>query len=212
MSFVRAEPLYIAEAEDDLRAFAEWLASHATFTEQDVVAFMKERKHLFTLFCATAGGYIPDRLRHEMELHGLFRADLVGGNTSQGRYTFIEFESGRPNSLFKSTRPNQNLADWSNELHHALGQVSDWEWARQQNFSSNTFEHIFGRREINVTYLVICGRRDRLDKLSTERLAWRSNNTLFGGHKTLIWTFDDALEFALEFVESQKLAAQLQRD
>jgi Domain of unknown function (DUF4263) len=134
---------------------------------------------------------MPDCYKHELSLQGVFRADLVVGCTSAKHFVLVEFEGGTRNSIFSQRRRTAQLRDWSSEIQHAFSQVSDWTWAKNDNQHSDVYRNIFGLDHFDETYLVICGRKNFLDRTEQSRFHWRSTKTMVASCHIRFWTYDD---------------------
>lgn len=82
---------------------------------------LKEREHVLPFFGNSLdlaflfSHYIPaiinaDRIATEFQIYGDFKADLIVGDSSQGKYLLVEFENGSANSVFKSNK--KAIPDW----------------------------------------------------------------------------------------------------
>lgn len=181
------------DAESESASFRAWLNAHAEFGEAEVVAELRRCPNLCLLIHHVLGRGMPDRLRWEVAIAGVFRADLVTGSSTSAEFVLVEFEDGRHDSLFKARRRDSaRLRPWSPRLEHAMGQVADWSWAKSQR--SVLYETAFGARRPTESYLIVCGRRDPgMDEATLDRLDWRCNKTQIASCGVRVWTYDDLM-------------------
>jgi hypothetical protein len=105
-------------AETDLDALESLLTARGELSErEDILPFMRSHPHL----CALIGSYnrranIYDRLGLEVPLFGQFTADLISGDHAARAYTLVEFEDGRPNSVF--VQRARQRTKWSPRCEH----------------------------------------------------------------------------------------------
>src|SRR5712671_2866867 len=93
--------LDFAQAERELAEFREFMRKNNFFSEKDVVAELKKRPHLSCLIGSMIAG-VPraDLYKFEFQIQGVFKADLVVGNTQSKRFMLVEFEGGLATSIF----------------------------------------------------------------------------------------------------------------
>jgi hypothetical protein len=187
--------LDLQAAEREFGQFKVWLDANRRFSETAVVKELKALPHLSSLI-----GYLkeglgrPNVYKYEFEIQGVFRADLVVGNSITGKFVLVEFEGGEDNSIFGPSSTNQ-MRDWSRQLHHGFGQIVDWSWAKNDNQHTQVFKNAFGSEITSELYVLICGRRDSMSPVEVNRLQWRSDKTIIGGAKVLCMTYDDLVLF-----------------
>ena len=183
--------LDFAQADKELDEYRSWLDSNAEFSETRVVEYLKARRDLCLLIQLAAGKGRPNRYKHEFNLQGAFRADLVVGSTISRHFVLVEFEGGTSSSIFNQKRGTTQLRDWGNEIQHAFSQVSDWTWAKNDNQHSDLYRNTFGLDHFSETYLVVCGRAAFLNRTERARLHWRSEKTMIASCPIRFWTYDD---------------------
>ena len=120
-SVLICQELNYLQAESELKSFKDWIADNPRFGERAVVRELKRCPNLCLLmsFLGTRGK--PDRFKHEFEIDGVFRADLVVGSSRTRHFTFVEFEGGEDNSLFGPGSTNQ-MRNW--------GRKSSMHWGK----------------------------------------------------------------------------------
>ena len=133
-------------------------------------------------------------LKRELELWGDFVCDLAVGNVRDAAFVLVEFEDARKTSLF---RPKQNRRNsfWGQSAEQAVSQVSDWLFRVNSESASDQMERDFGNRRIAFMGLIVVGRSRDVSAYDRVRLNWRSQNTIIGGSKLSIITYDDMLEW-----------------
>ena len=93
-----------AKCRLEITELGNLLASQSDLSEiGDIQPFFKSREHL----AAFMGTYAPEigpatEIVFEYPIYGNFRADLIVGNKSAGAFLFVEFEDGRPDSIFRT--------------------------------------------------------------------------------------------------------------
>ncbi len=188
---------------DPVQARKEWheyktlLASKAELKERDdILPFFKQRHHLSLLI----GSYLPstvklDRFLHEFDIFGDFRADLIVGDFSARRYLLIEFEDGKPDSIFK--RIQRTTSDWSPRLEKAYSQLTDWLWKLNDMRNTSKFEAIFGLGSSHYAEfqcVIVIGKNINLTDEEQQRLRWREKHTVINSNKFQIVSFDELLK------------------
>jgi hypothetical protein len=88
---------------------------------------------------------------------GDFAADLVLGNRETGVFAVIEFEDGKPDSIF--TRPRKKATtEWSRRFEHGFSQLVDWFAALDDFKKTDRFAKDFGHGHVTFIALLILGR------------------------------------------------------
>lgn len=176
---------------EDVTAFEHLLATAAGLSERDeILPFFRTHADLAALL----GTYHPnitayDRLGVEVQLFGEFVADVVVGDSSSNAVCLIEFEDGRPNSMFV---PRQRRAtEWAPRFEHGFSQIVDWLWLLDDQEASVLFEDQFGPRPLDVTTLLVAGRDSGVSPIDRRRLQWRRTNVVVNSHHIYCCTFDD---------------------
>ncbi len=169
---------------DPVVARAQWndfstlLTTKVTLSEQkDVLPFFKSRKDLSLLIC----NYFPnikkpDCFAHEFEIYGDFVADLIVGDSASRHYLLVEFESGEPNSVFK-TKGKKATPDWAARFESAHSQLADWLWKLEDMRSTADFQNTFGGRRATFQALIVIGKGMQLSDQEVDRLKWRTTRT-----------------------------------
>lgn len=180
-------------AEVEFEELHAWFLGRTEFLEREFVAELKKYRHLSLMTSLLGEARHPDHFKHEFEIQGVFRADLVAGNSKARSYTFIEFEGGEENSLFGPRSTNQ-MRHWGAQLQNGIGQIIDWSWALNDAQSSSVFENNIGARHFKKTFVLVCGLNRYLDRAEESRLAWLNNSLLLSGSRALFMTYDDLMD------------------
>ena len=159
--------------------FAGLLTSKSTLSERkDVLPFFKTRHDLSLLICS----YFPkirtlDCFAHEYEIYGDFVADLVVGDSSQHRYLLVEFEDGKPDSVFKQ-KGKKATPDWASRFEGAYSQLVDWLWKLEDMRSTADFANAFASHRATFQGLIVIGKGMTLLPQEQDRLKWRLDRTM----------------------------------
>jgi antiviral defense system Shedu protein SduA len=195
VSLFRSIDLDISRAADEFIEFKKFLQDNATFSERQVVNELKKRLHLSCLMGSLIAGVPRSNVyKFEFQIQGVFRADLVVGNSLQKRFVLVEFESGRTNSLFGPTRTNQ-MRDWSRQFERGFGQLVDWAWAKHDAGNTQIFRNAFGCDDMSTASLLVCGRDTLMDATEQKRFFWRCHNIGLAGTSATCLTYDGLLVF-----------------
>lgn len=193
MSLLQPLTWSLSAAETEFNAFKAWLATQTFLGETQIVDEIKTRPHMCGLLAATTGFSAPNQIKFELILKGLFRTDLVIGNSDTRQFALIEFEDAREDSVFKansSTKKTQ-YRPWSPRLEHGFGQVLDWAWVRNDHPSDTVLTSAFGGPITASAYLVIIGRDDSLqDDMERRRFRHRTDAVRIEGVPTQVFTYD----------------------
>jgi Domain of unknown function (DUF4263) len=178
-------------ARVDLDALEALLAAREALSERDdILPFLRAHPHL----CALIGSYnrrtnVYDRLGLEVPLFGQFTADLVSGDGGARAYTLVEFEDGRPGSMF--ARRARQRTEWSPRCEHGLSQLTDWLWLLDDQAHTQVFEELFGARPITATVALVIGRDSGLAPADRRRLEWRRDHVVINSQHLYCCTFDE---------------------
>ncbi len=198
--------------ETELAALEVLLASKAELSEaDDIRPLFKASRHLSAFLGTYASDIGPaTELAHEFPFFGDYRADLVVGSKSAGHFCVIEFEDGRPDSIFKK-QPTRANPEWSARFEHGFSQLADWFFSLDDYKKSYGFSKTFGHGHVSFTGLLIIGRTAGLDEMKRTRLRWRSNKVLVDSNAIVCVTFDDVCETFRRRYALYKAAAPLER-
>jgi len=167
------------------------LKQHPVLDEnKDVLPFFKVRRDLSMLIAK----YIPrtasaDVLAHEYPLYGDFKADLVVGDSSTHNYLLVEFEDGRPDSIFKK-KAGKATPDWAPRFECAFSQLVDWLWMLDDMRSTQGFTTDFGDRRAKFHGLIVIGKGMSLDSQEKSRLRWREDKVMVDSSGVSIVSFE----------------------
>jgi hypothetical protein len=180
-------------AQADLDALESLLTARGELSErEDILPFMRSRPHL----CALIGSYnrranVYDRLGLEVPLFGQFTADLISGDHAARAYTLVEFEDGRPNSVF--VQRARQRTEWSPRCEHGLSQLTDWLWLLDDQAHTQIFEEVFGARPVTATVVLVIGRDSGLTAADRRRLEWRRDHVVINSQHLYCCTFEELL-------------------
>lgn len=195
MSLFAPIRLDVRAAEQEFGEFKSWIAANNRFSETAVIKELKDRRHLSCLIGYLESGIgKPNVYKYEFAIQGVFRADLVVGNSDLRKFVLVEFEGAEENSIFGPNKTNQ-MRDWSKQLQRGFSQIVDWSWAKNDNQHTEVFKNAFGCERMTELYVLVCGRANSMDRAETSRLQWRSDKTIIGGAKVLCMTYDDLVSF-----------------
>jgi len=171
--------------------FSNLLSSNIVLDEaKDILPFFKKHHNLSMLISS----YFPDIrsadvIAHEYPIYGDFKADLIIGDSSAKRYLLIEFEDGRPDSIFKKKK-GKTTPEWSGRFERAFSQIVDWIWKLEDMRSTANFSNVFGNRTAKFHGLIIIGKDMKLSAEEESRLNWRTDRVFVDSHKVSCVSFD----------------------
>jgi hypothetical protein len=179
----------------DVDAFRAFLAGKPRAERADFLPFFAGRQQL----CAFLATFNPavrqaDHVAHEFPLWGDFVCDVVTGSRLDGAFVFVEFEDASETSLFRAVA-GRKVSRWGARVEGGLSQVTDWLFRLDGARNTSEMEREFGNRHVRPVGLVVAGRRSELTSYDYARLKWRSENTVIGGSKIVIMTYDDLLDW-----------------
>jgi len=182
-----------AACQVDLDAFARLLSENPELSERDdILPFFKAHPHLAALLGSyNLAATTFDRLAVEVRLSNAFVADVVAGDWSRRAYSFVEFEDGKPDSIF--TTSGRSVTKWAARFKDGLSQIVDWLWLLDDLEQTLPFEEQFGRRPISITALLVLGRDSGVSTMDRRRLEWHRAHVLVNSHHIYCYTFDDLL-------------------
>jgi hypothetical protein len=183
---------------DPVKCRAEWrdftklLTTKTVLSElNDVLPFFKVRHDLSLLICTYFTTITnADVFAHEYDIDGVFTADLIVGDSNLKHYVLVEFEDGRPNSIFRKKK-NKSTPVWAERLEGAYSQLVDWLWKLEDNRSTANFVDTFGARDATFQGLIIAGKDMNLAAREKSRLKWRENHTAIASNRVSVRSFND---------------------
>ncbi len=181
----------ISALDGQLNDFENLLSSKDELDEEkDILPFFKKRDHL-SAYIASCVFPLPafDRLKHEFDISGEFRADLVVGDSAKNRYCFIEFEDAKRNSIFKVSNKKRSIVKWARRFEEGHSQVIDWFWKLDDLKGTKTAKSVLGESP-KIYGILVIGRDCYLEKPQQERLKWRTENVRINGEAMICLTFD----------------------
>ncbi len=195
----------------ELADFESLLKSKANLSEQgDLIPFFKVKRHLTvyigTLYLNIA---VATEVCYEFDIGGSFRADVLLGNKTDGRFCIVEFEPGEEGALFKKKPPK--YPEWSARFEHGFSQIVDWFCALEDGAKTNDFRDTFGDKPITFASLLVMGRDAELDDSKRRRLTWRTNKVLIDSKTVTCITFDQLHADLKRKYEFYAAAAEVER-
>jgi hypothetical protein len=141
----------VARCRNELDEFRELLKKPELSERSDVLPFFRLRDQL----CALIGDYVPDLGRdplvaREFGLLNDYRADLFVGSRETEEYLAVEFEDGRPDSIFRSVA-GRNTKEWSPRFEHGYSQLIDWFATLDDYKKTDKFRREFGTGHVRFT-------------------------------------------------------------
>ena len=137
---------------------------------------------------------IADRLALEFKIYGDFIADLIVGDQANGKFLLVEFEDGASTSIFSPS--GKTAPDWARRFEGAFSQIVDWLWKLEDMRVTNDFLHVFGRRDVSFSGLIVIGKDMKLDPQEEIRLKWRQDKVMVDSKGISVLSYDDFLRDA----------------
>lgn len=183
------------------------LAKEPELSERgDILPFFRQRPHLSALLGSYGRNLTNyDRLAFELTLVSEFIADVAVGDEAEQSFCFIEFEDGRPSSIFRRT--SRRAREWSPRFDHGASQIIDWFWKLDDLKGTATFARLFGSRTIDAAGLLVIGRDSGVTPADHPRLVWRREKVEVDGRKLYCCTFDELARDLRERLDTFALAA-----
>ncbi len=190
MADFEPHPLDLAACRTQVNELKQLLDGSADISEGDFNTFFEPRKHLLAL----AGFYNhwmawPNRVAWEYVLFGAFRCDFVVGDSARDAYTFVEYESASPNSLFVQHGAKISR-DCSPRFDGGYSQIIDWFYKLRNMTDTPDMEDRFGKRAIQYIGVLIVGRDQHLSAGERQRLEWRREHVRIDSKTVICVTFD----------------------
>jgi hypothetical protein len=175
--------------------FVQLLAQNQTLSERNhILPFFKQSRDL-SIFIGEFFSKIkkPDVFAHEYEIYRDFIADLVIGDSVTNHYLLVEFEDGKPESIFLK-KGNKSTPDWSPRIEAAFSQLVDWLWKLEDMRSTADFQNTFGTRRATFEGLIIIGKDMNLAPQEADRLKWRMDRTMIDSNPISCISFNQLSE------------------
>lgn len=179
------------KCRSEITEFGALLASKPELSERDnTQPFFASHEHL----SAFMGTYAPEigpaaEIVFEYPIYGNFRADLIVGNKSAGAFLLVEFEDGRPDSVFRKT--GRDLPEWGPRFEHGFSQIVDWFSLLDDLKKTDLFKKTFGDGYVSFSGLLVIGRDTGLvEEYDQIRLSWRSGNIALTSQPVVCITYD----------------------
>ena len=104
MSDFTSVSIDLSTVSEEIHEFQELLDANTSLQEQDdLLPFFRARPQL-TAWLGTVNPDLvrPDSVAYEYEIFGRYQADILVGDTTQGRFTLVELEDASTDSVFKN--------------------------------------------------------------------------------------------------------------
>src|SRR5207247_639988 len=125
---------------------------------------------------------------------GDLAAGVVLGNQEKGVCCVIEFEDGKPDSIFTKVK-KKSTTEWSRRFEHGFSQLVDWFYSLDDFKKTERFAGNFGHGHITFFGLLILGRNAGLSESDRNRLKWRTERVRVDSHTIECLTLDDLYQY-----------------
>ncbi|EKS6507029.1 Shedu immune nuclease family protein [Enterobacter hormaechei] len=192
-------------AISQLAEYSNLLAQKPTLSERrDILPFFKRSPDLNLLISY----HLPkmrqaDCYASEFDIYSDFKADMIVGDSKNHQYLLIEFEDGRPDSIFRS-KGNKATPDWSPRFESAHSQLMDWLWKIEDMRGTGDFLNTFGSRRAKFSGIIITGKNMNLSNQELDRLEWRTSKTIVESTHVMCVSFDELLENFQHYISIYK--------
>ncbi len=159
---------------------------------KDILPFFKDKPNLSLLIgeqYTSTKAIKMNVFAHEFKIHNNFIADLIVGDSIKREYVLIEFEDGRPNSIFDNRQ--RNVPNWATRFEKGFSQLIDWMWKLDDMRTSDDFENNFGGRDAKFRGLIVIGKNMNLEQQEIKRLKWRMDRVVINSQHIDCISFDD---------------------
>ncbi len=187
---IRLDPKQCRVEIDELGAM---LTATAELSEKrDVQPFFKGH-HQVTAFI---GSYVRNlgpatQFCFEYNFFGDYAADLVLGDKAYRQFCVVEFEDGRPESIFTPS-PTNNRRVWNPRFEHGFSQIIDWYTMLDDLKKTQRFKRDFGDGHVRFAAMLIVGRDAGItDPHDRFRLDWRADKVSVDSNNVICVTFDE---------------------
>ena len=126
MSDFTSVSIDLSTVSEEIHEFQELLEANTSLQEQDdLLPFFRARPQL-TAWLGTVNPDLvrPDSVAYEYEIFGRYQADILVGDTTQGRFTLVELEDASRTSVFKDRERTSSY--WSRRFLTGFSQLVDW--------------------------------------------------------------------------------------
>jgi hypothetical protein len=109
------------------------------------------------------------------------------GDSSTHNYLLVEFEDGRPDSIFKKKK---SKADWAPRFEGAFSQLVDWLWKLDDMRNTQDFRNAFVDCDAKFHGLIIIGKGMLLGPQEKSRLRRREDKIMVNSNGVSIVSFE----------------------
>ena len=189
MKAFRSVDLDVDLAGRQLHEFENLLSARDALAErEDILPFFADREQLTTLFGWVTLTRVCDLVAYEYPLFGDFTTDLCLGNKENRSFALIEFEDGKPGSIFD--RRGRSTPYWSRRFETGYNQIIDWFWKLADTRTTQSFRHRFGDNDAGFRGALVIGRDTSLSQEDQQRLDWRSSYVVVESRHIQVITYD----------------------
>ncbi len=177
-----------------LREFRELLDTTSSLQERDdLFPFFRDRPQLTAWLGTVSPDLVrPDSIAYEHEIFGRYQADILVGDTTQGRFTIIELEDASRNSVFADQ--GRRSSYWANRFLTGFSQLVDWVCELQTQATHLALQEEFGTMQPLLHPALIIGRSIFLSDREQHRFDWFRQKVLVGSSSLSIRTYDELAE------------------
>lgn len=191
---------------EELREFQSLLDTTSALQERDdLLPFFRAHPQLTAWLGTISPDLVrPDAIAFEHRIFGRYRADILIGDTTQGRFTLVELEDAGVDSVF--TDQDRVSSYWSNRFLTGFSQLVDWLCELRTQATDLSLQEEFGTMQPLLHPALIVGRSASLSDREWHRFNWFRQKVLVGSSSLSIATYD---ELATDLDDRVQLAASL---
>ena len=181
----------LSTVSEEIHEFQELLEANTTLQEQDdLLPFFRARPQL-TAWLGTVNPDLvrPDSVAYEYEIFGRYQADILVGDTTQGRFTLVELEDASRASVFKDRERTSSY--WSRRFLTGFSQLVDWLFELRTQATDLSLQEEFGTMQPLLHPALIVGRTAALSDRERHRFDWFRQEVLVSSSRLSILTYDE---------------------
>lgn len=196
----------LATVSEEIQEFQDLLDTASSLQERtDLLPFFRAHRQL-TAWLGTVNTNLvrPDAIAYEHPIFGRYQADILVGDTRQGRFTLIELEDAGTDSIFK--KKSRTSSYWSSRFFTGFSQLVDWLCEIRTRATDLALQEEFGTMQPLLLPALIVGRDQFLSNRERHRFDWFRQNVLVDSASPSISTYD---ELALDLDDRIQIARSL---
>ena len=181
----------LSMVSEEIHEFQELLDANTSLQEQDdLLPFFRARPQL-TAWLGTVNPDLvrPDSVAYEYEIFGRYQADILVGDTTQGRFTLVELEDASTDSVFKNRERTSSY--WSGRFLAGFSQLVDWLCELRTQATDLSLQEEFGTMQPLLHPALIVGRTAALSDRERHRFDWFRQEVLVSSSRLSILTYDE---------------------